>query len=114
LKYLATAALIAFTCLGASPDIAIYPGAVVDEQVSDALRKSVPGGVAYTTADTFEKVDEYYKKLGGEDVPHMRHINSEGKYARLNFPGKTFQVNLTWVAADKKHGTIIQLAPKRS
>jgi len=32
-------------------------------------------------------MDDYYKKLGGEDVPDMRHISSDGKYA----PGRSCQ-----------------------
>lgn len=114
MKYLAAATLLAFACLGASPDIAVYPGAAVDEQAGNALRKDHPGGVAYNSADAFEKVDEYYKKLGSQDVPHSRNISSYMKYVVVSFPGKTYLVQLSWVAADKKHGTVIQLFPKKT
>src|SRR5260370_42649468 len=106
--------LLVFVCLGSPPDVAVYPGAVVDEQVSKSIRKSNPENVAYNTADGFEKVDDYYKNIGSQDVPHSRNINANMKYVVLRFPGKTFQVQLSWVEADKKHGTVIQLVKKRA
>lgn len=52
------------------------------------------------------------KKAGSEDVTHSRNISADMKYVLLRFPGKKFQVQLTWVAADKKHGTLIQLVQR--
>jgi hypothetical protein len=69
---------------------------------------------AYNAADAFEKLDDYYKKLGSQDVPHSRNISSYMKYVVLSFPGKTYLVQLSCVAADKKHGTVIQLFPKKT
>ena len=104
--------LLAWTCLGAAPDIAIYPGAVVDEQVTKALRMARPDGIGYTTPDAFDKVDAFYKNAGSEDVTHTRNINAAMKYVVVRFPGKKFLVQLSWVAADKRHGTVIQLFQK--
>ena len=113
MKSLVGVLLFALSCLGSSPDVAVYPGAVLDEQVSKALRKSTsPDSAAYNTADAFEKVDEYYKKAGSEDVAHTRNISADMKYVLLRFPGKKFQVQLSWAGADKKHGTVIQLVQK--
>jgi hypothetical protein len=113
MKYLVAATLLALACLAASPDIAVYPGATVDEQVGNALRKDHPGGVGYNSVDAFEKVDDYYKKLGGQDVPHSRIASSYLKYVVVSFPGKTSLIQLSWAPADKKHGTVIQIFPKK-
>ena len=104
--------LLAWTCLGSAPDVAVYPGAVVDEEVSKALRKDHPDGIGYNTPDAFDKVDAFYKKAGGEDVSHTRNINAAMKYVVVRFPGKKFLIQLSWVAADKRHGTVIQLFQK--
>jgi hypothetical protein len=112
LKSLVVGVLLVFVCLGSSPDVAVYPGAVVDEQVSKSIRKSNPANVAYNTADVFEKVDDYYKKLGSQDVPHSRNTTADMKYVVLRFPEKKFQVQLSYVAADKKHGTVIQFVQR--
>jgi hypothetical protein len=79
-------------CL-AAVDVAVYPGAVVDEQVSQSLRNSNPENVAYSTTDSFDKVDEFYKKQGSEDLPHTRNISENSKYVLLQFPGKKSRYN---------------------
>jgi len=112
LKSLVGVLLVAVSCLGSSPDVAIYPGAVFDEQVSKSVRKSNPDNAAYNSTDAFEKVDEYYKKAGSEDVPHSRNISADMKFVVLRFPGKKFQVQLSWMSADKRHGTVIQLVQR--
>lgn len=112
MKSLAVVLVFAFVCLGSPPDVAVYPGATVDEQVSKSVRKSNPENIAYNTADAFEKVDDYYKKAGSEDVPHSRNIQADMKLVVLRFPGKKFQVQLSWVAADKRHGTVIQFVQR--
>lgn len=104
--------LLAWTCLGLAPDVAVYPGALVDEQVSKALRKDHPDGIGYNTPDAFDKVDAFYKNAGGADAAHTRNINAAMKYVVVQFPGKKFLVQLSWVAADKGHGTVIQLFQK--
>jgi len=98
-------------CL-AAVDVALYPGAVVDEQVSQSLRKANPENVVYSTTDSFDQVDEFYKKQGSEDLPHTRNISADSKYVLLRFPGKKFQIQLTWMAVDKKHGTLIQMVKR--
>ena len=104
--------LLAFACLGLSADVPVYPGAVLEEQVSKSIRKSNPENAAYNTADSFDKVDAFYKKAGSEDVPHSRNIHADMKMLVLRFPGKKFQVGLSWNAADKMHGTVIQIFSK--
>jgi hypothetical protein len=112
LKFVVVGMLLVFISLGFSPDVAVYPGATVDEQVSKSVRKSNPQNVAYNTPDGFEKVDDYYKNLGSQDVPHSRNIRADMKYVVLRFPGKKFQVQLSFVAADKRHGTVIQFVQR--
>ena len=93
-------------------NVAVYPGAVVDEQVSQSLRNSNPENVAYSTTDSFDKVDELYKKQGSEDLPHTRNISENSKYVLLQFPGEKFQIQLTWMAVDKRHGTLTQMVKR--
>ena len=104
--------LLVVVGLCSTPDIAVYPGAVVEEQASRSIRKSNPENVVYNTADTFEKVDDYYKNLGSQDVPHSRNGSADMKFVLLRFPEKKFQVQLSWVAADKRHGTVIQFVKR--
>lgn len=112
MKSIGVMLLLAFPCLGFSPDVAVYPGATVEEQVSKSVRKSNPENVAYNSTDSFDKVDAFYKRAGSEDVPHSRNINADMKYVVLRFPGKKFVVQLSWNAADKRHGTVIQLVQR--
>jgi hypothetical protein len=100
--------VLVLICLGASPDVAVYPGATVDEQVSKSVRKGNPENVAYNSTDAFETVDDFYQKAGSEDVPHSRNISTDMKYVVLRFPGKKYQVALSWNVNDKRHGTVIQ------
>jgi hypothetical protein len=101
--------MLAYSCFGAPPDVAVYPGSAVDEAVSKSVRKTNPENIGYNPTDAFEKVGA---KAGGEDVPHSRNIGETMKFVMLRFPGKKYQVQLSWVAADKKHGTVIQLFSK--
>jgi len=111
-KFLVVVLLLALLCLGSSPDVVLYPGAVVNEEASKSVRKSNADNIAYTTGDAFEKVDAFYKTVGSEDVPHSRNISADMKYVVLRFPGKKFQVQLSWVPADKRHGMLIQFVQR--
>ncbi len=104
--------LLVWTCLASAPDVPVYPGAVVDEAVSKDLRKDHPDGIGYNTADSFDKVEAFYKKAGGEDAPYTRNVSATMKYVVIRFPGKKFLAQLSWVGADTKHGTVIQLFQK--
>jgi hypothetical protein len=112
LKSLAVILLLPVLCLGAaSPDVAIYPGGVVNERISKSNLEQGPQFaelVAYLSTDDFEKVDDYYKKIGALDVGRSRNLNATMKYVVLKFPGKKYQVSLSRVAADPRHATIIQ------
>jgi len=112
LKSLTAALLFALLCLGALPDVATYPGATADAALTASNRQHGPQFselAVYTTPDSFEKVDEYYKKLGAQDVPHSRNFVPSMKYVSLRFPGKQFQVALSWSASDHRHITIVQI-----
>jgi hypothetical protein len=112
LKYLVAGLALALVCHGASPDVPTYPGAVADKALTASNREHGPQFAeltVYTTSDSFEKVDEYYKKTGAQDVPHSRNFVPSMKYVSLRFPGKQFQVALSWSASDSRHITIIQI-----
>jgi hypothetical protein len=112
LKFVIAVISLAVVCLGASPDVPPYPGAVVDKTLTVSNREHGPQFAeltVYTTADSFDKVDEHYKKLGAQDVPHSRNFVPSMKYVSLRFPGKQFQVALSWSASDQRHITIIQI-----
>jgi len=112
LKTLAAVLLLALICLGASPDVAAYPGATVDPALTALNRTHGPQLAelaVYTTADSFEKVDEYYKKIGGQEVPHSRNVVPSMQFVVFRFPGKKFQVGLSRSASDQRHITIVQI-----
>jgi hypothetical protein len=112
LKSLIAGLLLALVCVGATPDVPPYPGAVADKALTASNREHGPQFAeltVYTTTDAFEKVDEYYKKIGAQDVPRSRNFVPSMKYVSLRFPGKQFQVALSWSASDQRHITIIQI-----
>jgi hypothetical protein len=113
LKYITIALVCAVLCFASGPDVAVYPGAIVEPDVTKTIRKTNPENAAYNSTDSFDKVENYYKKLGGEDVPHSRNVSESTKFVVMQFPGKNFRVGLSWVAGDKKHGTVIQLLRKK-
>jgi hypothetical protein len=97
-------------------DVPVYPRALLDAGLTGMARQSSaahPEVVVYITPDAFDKVDEFYKKKGGSDVPKSRKITSNAKVVILQFPGRTFAVQLSWVAANKKAGTVIQYFQKQ-
>jgi hypothetical protein len=102
---------LAWTCLSAVPDVPVYPGAVMDEQVTKSLRKEHPDGIAYKTPDAFDKVEAFYKNAGSEDVPHTRNMSTALKYVVVRFPGKKFLIQLSWSPGGRL-GTVIQLFQK--
>ena len=104
--------LAAIAAWAFAADFPLYPGAVMDDKVSAALRASNPESAAYNSTDAFEKVEDFYKKLGGIDKIHSRNVSAEMKYAAMTFPGKHFAVQLSWNVHDKKHGTIIQFVKR--
>ena len=56
-------------------DLPVYPGALVDVRVTKELQEKDPENVGYITTDSCDKVDKYYKSLGGQDAPHSRIVN---------------------------------------
>ncbi len=112
MKSLIAGLLLALVCAGATPDVPSYPGSVADKELTASNREHGPQFAeltVYTTTDSFEKVDEYYKKIGAQDVPHSRNFVPSMKYVSLRFPGKQFQVALSWSASDKRRITVIQI-----
>ena len=109
LKY-TFALFVALASLVAALDVAAYPGAARDEKMTANHSKTNPGLVGYTTSDSFAKVDDFYKKLGSQDVPHSRVLNEVVTMVTLRFPGKKCQVSLSRSPA--KNITVIQIFPR--
>jgi hypothetical protein len=98
-------------CLRAAIDVPLYPGAVVDSGLTKSGRDSYPEFVEYTvykTADTFEQVDGYFRKIGSRDVADTRSVSDDTKIVVLRFPGKKSQVQVSWMASDTEHRTVIR------
>jgi hypothetical protein len=109
LKALCLALILVFSCL-AAVDVAVYPGAILDDQRTKAVQKTTQDHserVIYSTGDAFEKVDAFYKANGSTDVPRSRAVGANSKYVLLKFPGKKYVVQLSWFAAQNKPGTTI-------
>jgi hypothetical protein len=103
--------LLYLFCVHAATDVPLYPGAVVDSGLTKAGRDSYPEFAEYTaykTADTFEQVDGYFRKIGSRDVSDTRSISDDTKIVVLRFPGKKSQVQVSWMASDSEHRTVIR------
>lgn len=94
-------------------DVPVYPGALVDARVTKAIQEQDAENVAYTTTDPFDKVDKYYKSLGGQDAPHSRVVNDATTMVGQYFPGKKFYVFLSRLPGDPRHVTEIQIIVKQ-
>lgn len=106
---LSVALIVVSPCL-AAVDVPVYPGAVLDEQATRMIHRSKPDHpeyVVYNAPDSFEKIEGFYKKLGATDVPHSRNISAEVKYVVLRLPGKTYFVQLSWIAGNKNGATTL-------
>ena len=108
--------LLLFALMSASAafaaDVPVYPGALVDAGISKIIQEKEPENVAYTTADSFDKVDKYYKSLGGQDAPHSRVVNDTITMVAQYFPGKKFYVFLSRSPGSPRHVTEIQISVK--
>ncbi len=93
-------------------DVPVYPGALVDAPITKAIQKKDLENVAYITTDSFDKVDKYYKSLGGQDAPHSRVINDSVTMVGQYFPGRKFYVFLSRSPGDPRHVTEIHISVK--
>ena len=94
-------------------DVPVYPGAKMNEMLTKADQEQHPGSVAYTTADAFEKVYEFYKTNGTEN-PHMKTNTPDYKMGAFTFPGKRTEVAIYWVKqSNATMGTMVHLFKKR-
>lgn len=107
LLFVSTSASSAFAA-----DVPVYPRALVDPRVTKAVQEKDFENVAYTTADSFDKGDKYYKSLGGQDAPHSRVVNDTITMAGQCFAGKKFCVFLSRSPGDPRHVTEIQISVK--
>jgi hypothetical protein len=93
-----------------SLDVAVYPGAVLDDQRTSAVRSKHPEQAVYRTQDSFEKVEAFYRKLGGENLKNSDNVNNvsdDAKMVLLGFPGKKYCIAVVWMEGAKSLGTVI-------
>jgi hypothetical protein len=76
--------------------VPVYPGAKMNEMLTNADQAENPGSIAYTTSDAFEKVYEFYQTKGKEN-PHMKGISPDYKTGAFTFPGTHTDVAIFWV-----------------
>ena len=89
-------------------DIPVYPGATLSAGLTHAMQEKSPDSVVYTTHDDFDKVCEFYRKIGAE-TPAGKLLTKDVKHAGFSFPGKAFGAVVSWRQASAVPGTMITL-----
>ena len=90
-------------------DVPVYPGATLSETLTHAMQERNPDSVVYTTQDDFDKVCEFYRKIGGE-TPTGTLVTKDVKHAGFRFPGKTFGAVISWRQPSPVPGTMITIS----
>jgi hypothetical protein len=90
-------------------DVPVYPGATLNATLTHAMQERNPDSVVYTTQDDFDKVCEFYRKIGGE-TPTGTLVTKDVKHAGFRFPGKTFGAVISWRQPSPVPGTMITLS----
>jgi hypothetical protein len=99
--------------LAFAADVPVYPGAKMNEMLTKADQAEHPGSVAYTTADAFEKVYEFYQTKGTEN-PHMKGISPDYKSGAFTFPGTHIDVAIFWVRqSNATMGNMVHLVNRK-
>jgi len=89
-------------------DVPVYPGATLSAILSHAMQAKNPDSVVYTTQDDFDKVCEFYRKIGAE-TPTGTLLTKDVKHAGFRFSGKTFGAVISWRQTSAVPGTMITL-----
>ena len=105
------AALLSMSALVlCAADPVLYPGAELDREFTDVYRKT--GAVhktAYTTADSFEKVCAFYRKMGTE-IDSAKLTTGERKRAAFKLHRQGFQVTVAFPRPGYAKKTSITIA----
>jgi hypothetical protein len=86
---------LSFSSLASAADVPVYPGATVSPELTRAMQDKDPDSVVYTTADDFDKVFRFYRRIGAE-TPSATLLTGDAKHAGFRFPGKTFGAVIAW------------------
>jgi hypothetical protein len=89
-------------------DVPVYPGATLNQTLTDAMQEKNPDSVVYITQDGFDKVFEFYRKIGAE-TPTGTLLTKDAKHAGFRFPGKSFGASISWRQRSAVPGTMITL-----
>ena len=89
-------------------DVPVYPGATLSATLTHAMQEKNPDSVVYTTQDDFDKVFEFYRKIGAE-TPTGTLLTKDVKHAGFRFPGETFGASISWRQQYAILGTTITL-----
>jgi hypothetical protein len=90
---------------GAPP---VYPGAKAVDELNEASKKAGQDTMAYNTADSFEKVYDFYKTKGAE-VEKAHRAGPQEKFALIRFRETGYGVSISWKEDSKSKGTIIHI-----
>jgi hypothetical protein len=83
-------------------------GATLSASLTQAMQEKNPDSVVYTTQDDFDKVFDFYRKIGAE-TPTGTLLTKDVKRAGFRFPGKTFGAVISWRQRSAVPGTMISL-----
>ena len=86
----------------------IYPGAQPVAQLNDAYQKAGRDTMAYNTADSFDKVFDFYNSKGTE-VQRAHRAGPKEKSALFMFKETGYGVMVGWKESSKDKGTVIQM-----
>jgi hypothetical protein len=99
---------LSLSSLALAADVPVYPGATLSATLTHAMQEKAPDSVVYTTDDDFDKVFEFYRRIGAE-TPTGTLLTKEVKHAGFKFPGKTFGAVISWRQRSAVPGTMITL-----
>jgi hypothetical protein len=103
-------ALTTFALLFLAPGPPVYPGATRDTPTALIEKSSgVEASATYSTTDTFEKVDSFYRAHGKEDTG-ARRISSSSKRALYYFEDSKSDVLLLWPKDGSSEATSIVIS----
>jgi hypothetical protein len=100
--------LLSLSSLALAADVPVYPGATLSATLTQAMQEKDPDSAVYTTQDDFDKVFEFYRKIGAE-TPTGTLLTKDVKHAGFRFPGKTFGAVISWRQRSAVPGTMITL-----
>lgn len=106
------ALLFSLACATAATDPALYPGAVIDPELTKVARQAgAINKMAYTTPDPFDKVCAFYQSAGVE-IPEAKLTTAQRKRAIYKLPGSV-QASIAWPRPGGTNTSITLTRPVR-